>query len=79
MRINVSLFFCIFFTYSFTQDTIKYDKDIIIYKDGKVIQKEFNSSENYIKIVYQYNEYGVLVRRWWYNKQGKLLSVCLDN
>ncbi len=79
MRINMCLFFCIFFTYSFTQDTIKNGKDIIIYKDGKVIQKEFNSSENYIKIVYQYNECGVLIRRWWYNKQGKLLSVCLDN
>jgi UDP-N-acetylmuramyl tripeptide synthase len=78
MKCVISLLFSIFLTCSFTQDTIKYGKDIVIYKDGKIQQKEFNSSKNYIKVVYQYNQYGVLVRRWWYNKEGELISVSLD-
>ena len=79
MKCVISLLFSIFLTCSFTQDTIKYGKDIIIYKDGKIQQKEFNSSKNHIKVIYQYNQYGVLVRRWWYNKEGELISVSLDN
>lgn len=71
--------FSIFLTCSFTQDTIKYGKDIVIYKDGKIQQKEFNSSKNYIKVIYQYNQNGILIRRWWYDKYGRLLSVVLDN
>lgn len=63
----------------FSQDTIKLGVDLIILESGKVIQKEFNSSKNYIKVVYQYDEKGILKRRMWYNKEGKLLSVCLDN
>jgi hypothetical protein len=64
--------------FSFPQDTIKTD-DIIIYKDGKIIQKEFSSSDNYIKIVYQYDQNGVLIRRWWYNKKDELIAVTLDD
>ena len=77
--VSLLTFFLSFFNNSFTQDTVKIGKDLIIFKDKKIIQKEFNSSKNYIKIVYQYNEFGVLVRRYWYNSEGKLLSVCLDN
>jgi hypothetical protein len=79
MRVIIALLFSIFLTCSFTQDTIKYGVDIVIYKEGKIQQKEFNSSKNYIKIVYQYDQYGVLIRRWWYNKEGKLIGVVLDD
>lgn len=79
MKWVIALLFSIFLTYSFTQDTIKYGKDIVIYKDGKIQQKEFNSSKNYIKVIYQYDQNGILIRRWWYDKYGRLLSVVLDN
>lgn len=79
MKFFICLMFSIFITKSFTQDTIKYKPDIVIYKDGKVQQKEFNSSKNYIKVVYQYDQYGILISRWWYNKENKLISVVLDN
>lgn len=79
MKCVIAILFSIFLTYSFTQDTIKYGKDIVIYKDGKIQQKEFNSSKNHIKVIYQYDQNGILIRRWWYNKEGKLISVSLDN
>ena len=90
MRV-ILIFFCLsIFKFSFTQDvntvlpeltadTIKNGKDFTIYKDGKIIQKEFYSSKNYIKIIYQYDKCGILIRRIWYNKEGKQLSVSLDN
>lgn len=71
--------FLFVFNFCFAQDTIKDGKNFIIYKDGRIIKKEFFSSKNYIKIVYQYDECGVLIRRCWYNKEGKLISVALDN
>lgn len=79
MRSILIFFFLSIFNFSFTQDTIKNGKDFTIYKDGKIIQKEFYSSKNYIKIIYQYDECGILIRRFWYNKEGKQLSVSLDN
>lgn len=79
MKVLMMFLFLLVESFSFTQDTIRYGKDFIIYKEGKIIQKEFFSSKNYIKIVYVYNEFGVLTRRLWYNKDGKLLSVSLDD
>ena len=79
MRSLFTVVFLMTFNWSFTQDTVFHDKDMIIYFNKKVVQKEFFSSTNYIKIVYQYNELGVLVRRFWYNKDGELVSCTLDN
>ena len=79
MRIILIFIFISLFGYSFTQDTIRYGVDIIIYKNGKIIQKEFSSSESYIKIIYQYNEYGILIRRFFYNNNNELLNIILDN
>lgn len=79
MRLILTLLFLLLFQICFTQDTMRYGKDIVIYKEGKVIQKEFSSSQNFIKIVFEYNNSGILIRRWWYDKNGKLLSVTLDN
>jgi hypothetical protein len=64
---------------SFAQDTIKGDVDLKIYKGDKIIQREFKSSKNYIKIIYVYNSNGLLIYRRWYNKSGKLLGVSLEN
>lgn len=74
----IILFFC-GITNCFTQDTIIHGKDIFIYTNGKISEKIFKSSKNYIKIVYQYNECGLLIRRKWYDVNGKLLSVCVDD
>lgn len=73
MRILLVIIFINFINWSFTQDTI-----INIYKNGRIYQKKF-ITKNYIKIVYEYNESGILIRRYWYNKEGKLLSVSLDD
>jgi hypothetical protein len=64
---------------SFAQDTIKGVVDLKIYKGDKIIQREFKSSKNYIKIIYVYNSNGLLIYRRWYNKSGKLLGVSLEN
>ena len=74
----IILFFC-GITNCFPQDTIIQGKDTFIYINGKISEKIFKSSQNYIKIVYQYDEYGLLIRRKWYDVNGKLLSVCVDN
>lgn len=78
MRILLSIIFIIFINWSFAQDTIR-NVDIIIYKNDRIIQKEFKSSKNYIKIIYEYDEFGTLIRRYWYNKEGELLGVSLDD
>jgi len=79
MRILILIILLIFTNISFTQDTTFSGKDIYIYKDGRLIQKEFNSSENFIKVVYVYDDFGILVRRFWYNKNGKLIGATLDD
>ncbi len=79
MRFILTFSFTFLFVICFAQDTVKYGKDIVIYMNDKVVQKIFSSSENYIKIVFEYNDCGILIRRWWYDKNGKLLSVTLDN
>ena len=73
MRVVLASLFLFLFNYCFTQDTLKSGFDFT----GKIVQKEFNSSQNYIKIVYQYDDCGVLIRRLWYNKDGIVISVCL--
>jgi hypothetical protein len=78
MRILLLIIFIIFLNRSFAQDTIR-NVDIIIYKNDRIIQKEFKSSKNYIKIIYEYDEFGTLIRRYWYNKEGELLGVSLDD
>ena len=78
MRILLSIIFIIFINWSFAQDTIR-NVDIIIYKNDRIIQREFKSSKNYIKIIYEYDEFGTLIRRYWYNKEGELLGVSLDD
>ena len=52
MRTFITLSFFIFILNIFSQDTIKDDLNILIYKQGRLCQKEFRSSENHIKIVY---------------------------
>lgn len=79
MRTFITLSFFIFILNIFSQDTIKDDLNILIYKQGRLCQKEFRSSENHIKIVYQYDLNGILIRRWWYDSNEKLISVSLDN
>lgn len=79
MRFILTFLFLFLFVICFAQDTVRYGEDIVIYKNDKIIQKIFLSSENYIKIVFEYNDCGVLIRRCWYDKNGKLLSVTLDN
>lgn len=75
---NLTFVFILISNYFFCQDTLKIRKDIYIYKNNKIIQKEFYSSKNYIKIIYQYNEEGVIIHRFWYNRQGKLLGTTLE-
>ena len=77
MRTIITLIFLIITYLSHSQDTTKYD--IIIYKNEKIIQKEFKSSRRYVKIVYQYDERGILIRRWWYDKNNNLIGVSLEN
>lgn len=77
MRVFFVFLFILIFNLSFSQDTTHYD--IIIYKGDKIIQKEFKSSKRYVKICYQYSENGILIRRWWYDKNGKLIGVSLEN
>lgn len=79
MRFLLTFILLNIFVSSFSQDTIRISDDLHIYKDGKIIQKEFRSSKNYIKIIYFYDNSGVLIHRCWYNKNGKLLSVSLEN
>lgn len=62
----------------FSQDTIKNGKDFIILLDGKVLEKHFNETKNIIKIVYVYDKSGILVRRYWYDGKGRLLSTTID-
>lgn len=77
MRI-ISIFFVLIFSkLLYAQDTIV-KRNLIIYSNGKIIQKEFYD-KNYIKIIYQYNNSGVLVRRWWYDSSGKIIGVILDD
>ena len=66
-------------TFCIGQDTIKKGNDLEIIKDGKIIQKEFRSSKNFIKIIYFYDSGGLLIYRRWYNKNNKLLGVSLEN
>jgi hypothetical protein len=78
MRLLISLFFLIIINWSFTQDTTKIGKDFVIKKNDKIIQKEFYSSKYSIKISYEYNEVGILVRRIWY-EEGKIIGISLEN
>lgn len=78
MRILLIVLFLFTLNLSFSQDTTKTISSIYIYKSGKIIQKEF-FGKIYIKTIYQYDESGVLIRRWWYNKKGELISVSLDD
>lgn len=79
MRILLTIFFISFNSWSFTQDTIRNLNGIIIYQDDRIIQKEFLNSKNYVKIIYEYDEFGTLIRRYWYNKKDELLGVSLDD
>lgn len=76
---RILLFFILLSTSAFTQDTIFFGKDFIVKENELLIEKSFRSSKNYIRVIYHYNSDGILLRRYWYNKEGKLLSVTLDN
>lgn len=76
---RILLFFILLSTRAFTQDTIFFGKDFIVKENELLIEKSFRSSKNYIRVIYHYNSDGILLRRYWYNKEGKLLSVTLDN
>ncbi len=62
----------------FSQDTTYFGKDFVVKQNDLIIEKNFRNSKSWIKIVYQYNSEGILIRRYWYNKEGRLLSVSLD-
>lgn len=76
---RVVLIFLLITVNIFSQDTTYFGKDFEVKKNGVLIEKNFRSSKNWIKIVYHYNSDGILMRRYWYNKDGKILSVSLDN
>lgn len=76
---RIFLIFILFNLNVFSQDTTYFGKDFEVRKDGKLIEKNFRGTKNWIKIVYQYNSDGLLIRRYWYNKEGKILSVSLEN
>lgn len=62
----------------FSQDTTYFGKDFVVKQNDLIIEKNFISSKKWIKIIYQYNSDGILIRRYWYNREGRLLSVSLD-
>jgi hypothetical protein len=76
MRIFV--FFILLSINVFSQDTTYFGKDFVVTQNSLIIEKNFRSSKKCIRIVYQYNSDGILIRRNWYNREGKLLSVSLD-
>lgn len=78
MRILLVGLFLLILNSTFAQDTVKLVNGIYIYKDKKLMQKEFYSSKNYIRVVYEYNEDGILLRRFWYNKEGRVIGLSLD-
>lgn len=78
MRILLVGLFLLILNCTFAQDTVKLAYDIYIYKDKKLMQKEFYISKNYIRVVYEYNEDGILLRRFWYNKEGRIIGLSLD-
>jgi hypothetical protein len=73
------LFFIFFSFLSYSQDTVFYEKNFTVMNNNLIIEKNFRGSKNWVKIVYQYSPDGVLLRRYWYNKNGELLSISLDN
>jgi hypothetical protein len=75
---KIFLMFLMFSFSSLCQDTIYNGVYFSIIDCNKVVEKIFKSSK-YIKIIYEYNSDGILIRRYWYNKDGKLLGVILDN
>lgn len=78
MRIILSILFSFILNHYLSQiDTVKFDYYIEIYKDGKIIKKEFKN-EQMVKIVYCYDSVGVLVRRYWYDKNNRLIGVSLE-
>lgn len=79
MRILLVGLFLLILNSTFAQDTTLSENCIYIYKEKKLIQKEFYSSKNYIKVIYKYNECGILSRRYWYNRENKLIGVSLDD
>jgi hypothetical protein len=75
---NFLLFFLFFNNYCCSQDTIKYDKTILIFKDSLIIEKIFYKKERIdIKIIYFYID-GVLSKRVWYNSKGEVVSTVFD-
>ena len=74
----VIVFIC-FYSILFSQDTTIHNKDIYIYRNGKISEKIFKSSPNLIRVVYIYDDCGLLIYRKWYNKDGELLSVAVGD
>jgi hypothetical protein len=76
---RILIFFILLSTGAFTQDTIFFGKDFVVKQNGLVIENNFISSKNWIRIIYQYDLNGVLIRRYWYGKDGKIVSVSFEN
>jgi hypothetical protein len=76
---RILLFFILLSTSAFTQDTIFFGKDFVVKENGLVMEKSFRSSKNWIRIVYQYDSNGILIRRYWYSREGKIIGVSFDN
>lgn len=67
--------FIMFFNYSYGQEY----RDTTIYKDSLIYKKIFFSSKNQITVIYIYDDKGVLIKRYWYNKENELIGVCFDD
>lgn len=72
------ILFLLFSINCLSQDTVKYQNFFIVYDGVKILEKRF-IDKNSVKIVYQYNSSGILVRRWWYDKNNNLISVSLED
>ncbi len=73
-----SLLFFLFFNYCCSQDTVRYDKTILIFKNSFIIEKIFYKKQRIdIKIIYFYID-GVLSKRVWYNSKGEIVSTVFD-
>lgn len=75
MKVILSFLFILLSICLFSQDTTHY---FIIYNGKNIIQKEFRNGSKCIKIIYEYDCNGILIRRFWYNQNGQLIGVSFD-
>jgi len=63
----------------YSKDTIRYDNIVLIFKDNFISQRIFYKKNKVdIRIVYIYDEKGLLIRRVWYNSKGKIMGIVID-